>query len=124
MEKTPLESWIVNKINIDRNRRALEAYQLNKIKETIEYAKENSYFYKEKLKEISVEKITSMKDLQSIPFTLPEDIKENPFRFLSVSQKEVKRIVTLNTSGTSGREKRIFLVKKILIAPLTFFNKA
>lgn len=123
MEKTPLESWIVNKINIDRNRRALEAYQLNKIKETIEYAKENSYFYKEKLKEISVEKITSMKDLQSIPFTLPEDIKENPFRFLSVSQKEVKRIVTLNTSGTSGREKRIFFSKEDIDSTIDFFQQ-
>jgi phenylacetate-coenzyme A ligase PaaK-like adenylate-forming protein len=41
---------------------------------------------------------------------------------LAVSQDQVTRIVTLNTSGTSGREKRIFFTGEDLEATIDFFR--
>ena len=123
MKKTPLENWIIDKTHIkDRNRMALEEYQLNKIKETIYYAKKNSSFYGQQLKNIQVEDFCSLKDLQDIPFTFPQNISQNPFGFLCVPQGEVKRIVTLNTSGTSGEQKRIFFSEEDLELTIDFFR--
>ena len=43
------------------------------------------------------------------PFTTEEDIRRQPLRFLCVSQSEVSRVVTLQTSGTTGDPKRVLL---------------
>ncbi|MFZ5969224.1 MAG: DVU_1553 family AMP-dependent CoA ligase [Bacillota bacterium] len=123
MKLTPLESWIVDRTGIqERSRKALEAYQVKKVRETVEYVKKNSLFYKEQLKDIRDEDIRSLKDLQNLPFTFPQDIRQNPHGFLCVPQREVKRIVTLNTSGTSGEEKRIFFTEEDLDLTIDFFR--
>ncbi len=123
MKTTPLESWIINKTGIkERSREALEAYQLKKIKETIFYAKKNSLFYGELLKNTGEEDILTLKDLRHIPFTFPKDIRQNPYGFLCVPQSEVKRVVTLNSSGTTGEEKRIFFTEEDLNLTVDFFR--
>lgn len=123
MKLTPLEKWIVDRTGIqERSRRALEAYQAKKIKEVVEYAKKNSLFYKEQLKHVQTKDIRTLKDVQNLPFTFPHDIKENPHGFLCVPQREVKRIVTLNTSGTTGEGKRIFFTEEDLDDTIDFFR--
>ncbi|AOT71467.1 DVU_1553 family AMP-dependent CoA ligase [Geosporobacter ferrireducens] len=123
MKLTPLESWIVDRTGIqERSRRALEAYQVKKVRETVEYAKKNSLFYRKQLKDIRTEDIRSLKDLQNLPFTFPQDIRQNPYGFLCVPQRAVKRIVTLNTSGTTGEGKRIFFTEKDLDDTIDFFR--
>lgn len=123
MKRTPLENWIIQKTGIsDRNRSALESYQLKKLKETVEYAKKNSRFYSEHLKNLHEETIQSMDDIRSLPFTFPQDISQNPLDFLCVSQREVARVVTLNTSGTSGEGKRVFFSGEDLDLTIDFFK--
>ncbi|MEW9122295.1 MAG: DVU_1553 family AMP-dependent CoA ligase [Thermotaleaceae bacterium] len=123
MRRTPLESWIVNKTKInERSKRALEAYQLKKVRETVGYAKENSGFYRELLKDIVIADLQSLEDLQKLPFTSSQDVRKKSHGFLCVPQREVKRIVTLNTSGTSGEEKRIFFTKEDLDCTIDFFK--
>lgn len=115
ISKTPLEQWIFNKITGRAGESGrltpalIEDYQLMKLQETIALAREKSSFYRHALGCFPADKISSLKDLQSLPFTTANDISQNPLRFLCCSQDEIKRVVTLESSGTTGLPKRIFL---------------
>ena len=122
MELTPLENWIVRKSGIrESSRELLEEYQLGLIRETIEYAKRNSRFYGELLKNTDADKIKTLDDMRQLPFTFPKDIQDDPFKFLCVPQSKIKRIVTLNTTGTTGKEKRILFTEEDLEHTIDFF---
>lgn len=126
-----MDTWILNKIgynihnNLDKDslRRILDKYQLRKLKENLCYVKENSIFYKEFLKNISVKDINTFKDFENVPFTTPKHLKDGPLKFLCVSQSEISRIVSLNTSGTSGTPKRIYFTKQDQELTVDFFHK-
>lgn len=123
MNKTPLEDWIVEKTKIkSKNMRDIESYQLNKIISALQYAKTNSRFYKFMLKDFDIGKINSIEDIRKIPFTCSEDIKKNNYDFLCVPIKEIKRIVTINTSGTTGDGKRIFFTERDMEMTIDFFQ--
>ncbi|MGI5921248.1 MAG: DVU_1553 family AMP-dependent CoA ligase [Syntrophomonadaceae bacterium] len=123
MRVTPLEDWIMEKSGInEREPKMLEKYQIKKIKETLFYVKKNSRFYREKLSSINEDKINTLSDFSRIPFTLPHHIGHNPFDFLCVPQKEVKRIITITSSGTTGEEKRIFFTEADLDSTVDFFK--
>ncbi len=117
--KTPMEKWILHKIIASAGlkeegrpgkltRRLIERYQLVKLKETVALAREKSIFYRAALANYPPDKIKSLKDLSELPFTTAGDIRQNPLRFLCCSQDEITRVVTLDSSGTSGSPKRIF----------------
>lgn len=123
MEKTPLESWIVHKTAIKEcSRPALEEYQLSKLKKAISYAKKSSVFYRDHLKKINEEAIHTFGDFGKVPFTTSLQIGQNPFNFLCIPQREVKRIITINSSGTTGKEKRIFFTEEDLDLTVDFFK--
>lgn len=123
MRVTPLEDWIVGKSGIkERQPDMLEDYQLNQIRETLHYVKKNSRFYGERFSSINENRINTFADFKSIPFTYPYHIGQNPLAFLCVPQKEIKRIVTIKTSGTSGKEKRIYFTEADLELTVDFFK--
>ncbi len=113
-KKTPLEQWNLNKISDSTgkagplNRALIEEYQLAKLRETIALAFEKSPFYRHVLGPFPLDKIKALEDLRQLPFTTAEDIKHNPLRLLCCSQDEINRVVTLESSGTTGLPKRIF----------------
>lgn len=74
-------------------------YQQGKLQDTIDYVKENSKFYKEKLAGF---------DLfgAEIPFTTCGEFYGNESSFVCVRQDEISRIVT--TSGSEGEPKRVY----------------
>jgi len=120
---TPLEYWIMQKTGIsERDRKALEAYQLKKIRETIAYVRKNSIFYRKQLKDVREEAVDSLESFQNVPFTYPKDIRRDPFDFLCVSHSKVARIMTLRTSGTSGEDKRLFFTEEDLNLTIDFFR--
>lgn len=122
MKRTPLEDWIMARSGIsERKRELLDDYQLGRIRETVRYAKDASRFYREQLKSIHADAIGSLTDLAGIPFTYPQQIRENPLEFLCVPQSRIKRVVTLKSSGTSGAEKRICFTQEDLDRTVDFF---
>ncbi len=131
MERTPLEPWILDKIEMKKEkniskeklREYIEKYQIKKLKENIDYVKKNSIFYKAYLKNIFPEEINSFKSFEKVPFTNPEHIKDNPLSFLCVSQRHISRIVSLNTSGTGGTSKRIYFTEEDQELTIDFFEK-
>ncbi|WP_373482392.1 DVU_1553 family AMP-dependent CoA ligase [Acetobacterium sp.] len=123
MNKTPLEEWIIKRTGISpENQDELRSYQLKKIIETLNYAKKNSLFYQKQLNDIDPDTVNSWDDFNRLPFTTGDDLKNQPFEFLCVPQSRVDRIVTLNTSGTSGSKKRIFFTDEDLQKTVDFFD--
>ncbi len=121
--ETPLEAWIAHKTG-DQNhltREALEAYQLNKLRETLDLVRLKSRFYQQRLKDAPAD-IFSLRDLSKLPFTTAQDLREQGLRMLCVSQDEIQRVVTLETSGTTGLPKRLYFTQEDQELTLDFFQ--
>ncbi|MBE9547141.1 MAG: phenylacetate--CoA ligase [Proteobacteria bacterium] len=90
----------------------LEALQLTRLKETLKRAKESPY-YEKVFDEIGFDpdKVDSLKDMENIPFTTKEDLREHwPYGFLAVSRDELVRMHS--SSGTTGRATVVFHTAK------------
>jgi phenylacetate-CoA ligase len=124
--KTPLDAWIRAKIDLPPGaaltRDALETHQLAKLRETVAHVQKHSPFYQQLLRELPDGFPASLADLAQIPFTTAEDFRADPMEFLSVSQSRVARIVTLRTSGTTDRPKRLFFTQDDLELTTDFFH--
>ncbi|NLM20795.1 MAG: phenylacetate--CoA ligase family protein [Peptococcaceae bacterium] len=125
MNKTPLEDWIARKIGLqaeELTREALERYQLAQIRKTIAWVKEKSSFYREKFRAVEPESITDFSLFSKLPFTFPQDIRQNPQRLVCTGQRDIARIVTLNSSGTTGQPKRIYFTPEDQQLTIDFFD--
>lgn len=125
IRRTPLEQWIAHKLHCKSEaltREAIKRYQLFELKKTLEWARRRSSFYAQHLAKLPKDPIRSLDDLCYFPFTTAEDIAQSPGRFLCVAQDEIRRIVTLSTSGTGGSPKRIFFTAEDLELALDFFE--
>ncbi len=128
----PLEAWIhgqvIDEFNSstelgkkmgdrrpdDVQRSDIEQYQLFRFRRMLQYVKENSVFYRKLFEDgVSPQDIRTYEDLEKVPLTEPAELSENPYLFLCVSQREIKRPFT--TSGTSGQRKRIFFTSEDLL---------
>ncbi len=95
----------------DRLTRAdVEAYQFFELRKTLRRAAEQSSHYRELFEKavFRPEDIRDGKDLAAIPLLGPEQLAEDPYRFLCLSLAEIARPYTFITSGTTGPQKRIF----------------
>ena len=124
MGKTPLEPWIRTRIGQAETdpltRPALESYQIGKLRETIALAREASPFYRHQLAGSAA--VHSLEDLARLPFTHPADLQEDERRFLCVSPREIERVVTLQTSGTTAVPKRLHFTSNDLERTVDFFH--
>jgi phenylacetate-coenzyme A ligase PaaK-like adenylate-forming protein len=121
MTLTPLESWIARKIGGNTiTQGILEQWQLSRLRETIDHARTHSPFYRERLKNHGTP-LSDLSDLARLPFTIPDDVRTQPLRFLCISQSEIKRVVTLQSSGTTGKPKRLYFTAEDIEHTLDFF---
>lgn len=119
---TPLDPWIAGKIGCARlSRSALAAYQLQKVRETLSLIRKKSPFYRRHLAHCPPE-LASLDALEQFPFTTADDLRQQPYHFLCVPQRAISRVVTLNTSGTTGAPKRIFQTAEDQELTLDFFH--
>ncbi len=95
-------------------------YKLFQLQRTIELAEGKSAFYRKLFAEYDINpgEVKSLKDIEKLPFTTPEDISGNSYNFLCLSQGYVEKPVTFYSSGSTGIKKRIFFsmsdIQKIL----------
>jgi len=85
-------------------REALEALQLKRLQRILQRVGETVPFYKKQFQEAKVqpEQIKSLADLQRIPFTLKQDMRDNyPYGLFAVPLEEIVRIHA--SSGTTGK---------------------
>lgn len=91
----------------------LNSLQLDGLKWTVNHAFKGNKQYQEKLKQagINPKDIKSLEDLQHLPFTTVEDLREGyPLPLLSVPEEEVVRIHA--SSGTTGKRKVLAYTQK------------
>ena len=107
-----VDEWIARKIGLppgdNLSRKQLEMWQLKKLRETIDRAITNSSFYKEKYKYIRTSTIDSLENITKLTFTTAEELAEYGPGMVCVPASAISRIVTLQTSGTTGAPKRIW----------------
>ena len=99
----------------------LQNYQLGKLRDTVRYAGARSPFYSGRISSVAAESLVDLPQISRLPFTTAEDIRADSRRFLTLPPHDVARIVTLQTSGTTGRSKRFFFTKEELEHTIDFF---
>ena len=107
---TPLDGWIASKVGSSvrpLDTCSLHAYQLERLNQTLALVQERSRFYR-RLLGARPRRLSSLNELQDLPFTTADQLRDSPNDLLCVSPDEVARIVTLPTSGTTGPPKRLF----------------
>lgn len=85
------------------DRAELERLQLKKLKNIVDYCYNRVPFYKKRLDEVGLtaDKITALSDIQHIPYTTKDDIRDTyPFGLFAVDKKEIVRLHA--SSGTTG----------------------
>ncbi len=125
MLKTPLDDWIAGKISVSPGtltREAIESYQLSQLQKTVALVKEKGAFYHSKLKEVDPGELISFDVFSQLPCTTPQDIRNNPQGFLCTPQSEIERVVSLQSSGTTGEPKRIYFTREDQELTIDFFD--
>lgn len=104
MKVTNLDALIRELENVKTlNRADIEKIQLRKLNEVLKREHERQGFYKH-----LPERLSDLKELESLPFTSAEDLRENSAAMLLLSQSKVERVLTEQSSGTTGRPKRLY----------------
>ena len=120
MRRSVLEDWIAAETGC-HSREELDRWQLDRLRRVLDYAREHSPFYREHLSAVRPEDIRSRADLGKIPFTTSDQLRASPQSWLCCGAKEVERIVTLKTSGTTDFPKRVFFRREDQERTVDFF---
>jgi phenylacetate-CoA ligase len=92
-----------NKKSETMPRKKIQELQLKRLKETVHLVYDNIPFYKKKFKELKItpDNIKTLNDIQKLPFTTKDDLRDNaPFGMLSTS---LDNCIELHaSSGTTG----------------------
>jgi phenylacetate-coenzyme A ligase PaaK-like adenylate-forming protein len=114
LERTPLDAWSAAKTAAA----PIAEWQLVKLRETVELARNNSPFYSRSLRGIAVDHLS---DIRRLPFMDGGDIAREGARLLCVPQREISRVVTLFTSGSTCEPKRVFFTGEDIELTADFF---
>ena len=99
-----IDALIMAQENMERvDRETIEAIQLKKLNRLLAREKERGGFYRE-----LPERLFSLADLHSLPFTTEEDLAHSAAGLLLCSQSAIGRVLSDATSGTTGEAKRVF----------------
>ncbi len=122
---TPLDAWAARKTGAGRGgltRGHLARYQLAQLQATIAWARRKSPFYRALLAGRPASGPASLAEFSRFPFTAAEDLRCHGPRFLCVSQNDISRVVTLDSSGTTGDPKRLYFTSVDQEATIDFFR--
>lgn len=104
------------------DRTAIDNWQASRMQELLRYARENSPFYARHLSGIEPDAIHNRNDIACLPRITADDIRSAGLEMVCVSQDEIARIVSLDTSGTSGTPKRLYFSQDDLDRTGDFFT--
>lgn len=125
-ERKTLDHWISQKsghCEQSFSMADIRRYQLNQMLKTIAYVMENSPFYRKHLEELQGTRLESLDDFKKLPFTTAEDVRKYGLQMLCLSQSEIERVITLDSSGTTGVPKRMYFTKDDQELTIDFFKQ-
>lgn len=101
----------------------IRSYQFQKIQETYSWVFRNSSFYKKKYKDSECPSVlNNWQDFRDLPLITDDDIRKRGMEMVCVSQSQISRVVSLDTSGTTGLPKRLFFTEEDQELTLDFFH--
>ena len=104
MKRSNIDAMICRQEKItDITRETINKIQLDKLNAVLKREKERQGFYRD-----LPERLESLDDLKTLPFTTEFDLAQKGGRMLLCSQGEIQRIISEQTSGTTGAGKRVF----------------
>lgn len=126
MTVTVLDQWLIHRMGwVDPKTpptpEQLRRWQLEQLQEIIGHARSHSPFYASHLGDETFASIASFEDYARLPMISPELLRKYPKQLLCVSQDDIERIVTVETSGTTGKPKRIFYTREDIEATREYF---
>lgn len=123
--RSPLEQWVGEKTGLRSRLSAetLEAWQFARLREQLLYAREHSPYYSEQLRGVDLERVRTRDSLSLLPFTPPQALREEPQKLLCIGGGSAPRIVSVNTSGSSGDTKRVWFSAADLERTVDFFAR-
>ena len=126
MRGTPLESWLRGKMlppgDEALTRQDIAAHQLHKLREVVSYVTRLSPFYRNLFSGVDGQEIKNLGAFTRLPFTTSDDIRANGMKMLCTPPDQIERIVTLQSSGTTGEPKRLFFTAQDLELTVDFFQ--
>lgn len=121
VKRSVLDTWIEKKEMLSlSSRKALSDWQLKKIRNLLVYAGTNSPWYRKRLSGHALPE--SLEEFASFPLMDGQDLADAGLSMLCVSQGDISRVVTLQTSGTEGHPKRIFYTAGDQELTVSFFH--
>ena len=121
VKRSVLDTWIEKKEMLSlSSQKALSDWQLKKIRNLLVYAGANSPWYRKRLSGHALPE--SLEEFASFPLMDGQDLADAGLSMLCVSQGDISRVVTLQTSGTEGRPKRIFYTAGDQELTVSFFH--
>lgn len=87
-------------------RESVETMQLRRLNDLLARERARGGFYRD-----LPEKLDSLSELASLPFTTDEELAHNAPGLLLCSQAEISRVLSDATSGTTGAAKRVFYTR-------------
>jgi phenylacetate-CoA ligase len=91
----------------------LEKLQLDRLKKTVSRVASHVPFYRNKFKELdfNIDQLNSLDDIQKLPFTYKDDLRNNyPYGLFAVPLRDVVRVHS--SSGTTGQATVVGYTKK------------
>lgn len=121
VKRSVLDTWIEKKEMLSlSSQKALSDWQLKKIRNLLVYAGTNSPWYRKRLSGHALPE--SLEEFASFPLMDGQALADAGLSMLCVSQGDISRVVTLQTSGTEGRPKRIFYTAGDQELTVSFFH--
>lgn len=115
--RSPIDDWMAKKMQIpveELSQEKLESYQIREIRKMIHMLKEKSRFYRESLADWEPDRIRTMEDFRQLPTVCEADLAGQEWLFQCVDASRVRRVVTVPTTGTTGKSKRICFTEEDL----------
>jgi phenylacetate-CoA ligase len=126
MQVSPLHPWVASKLGLDPGAdiclTRLRNHQLLQLNRTLAHVTVHSPFYRKRLEAWSGRPLASLAELAELPFTTATDLRNEGLQMLGASQGTIDRVVTLESSGTTGAPKRLYFTRDELALTQAFFR--
>lgn len=116
----PLDRWLSFRLGSVPTPEKFSDWRDKAVRAVVSHAASHSPFYAEKFHDISLD--AEKLDMGILPRTSQDELRTDADRFLCGSRDDVARIVTLNSSGTTGNPKRVFQSADDLEHTVSFFE--
>ena len=114
-----LDGYMAEKMGLaahQPDRAAIEQWQLAQFNQLLLWCKANSAFYAD-----YPSYVDRLADVSKLPFVTAQDIALRGDELCCVSQSQISRVVTMQTSGTSGQRKRLYFSEADQQSTVDFF---